>query len=169
MHKFSHIRQVAPMCPYGNTCCRRLSNNNEPCSTAMMRLMSNYFSLTTCYLWTRPLGQWHRKPSASSRVLYCGHSTQYSHLVTVSFAAVGRVSWNALVDSKDLIVLFGCQPVKQEAQPLQRDCTKHYVCWNHTCTVVQEIDNESLWGLGERQNLTPTIPKPLNRSSPKFA
>ena len=85
-------------------------------------------TLTTSYLWTRPLGQWHRKPSASSRVLYCGHSTQYSHLVTVSFAAVGRVSWNALVDSKDLIVLFGCQPVKQEAQPLQRDCTKRTLC-----------------------------------------
>jgi len=23
----------------------------------------------------------HHKPSASSRILYCGHSTQYSHLV----------------------------------------------------------------------------------------
>jgi len=30
MHKFNHIRQVAPMCPYGRTHCRHLSNNNEP-------------------------------------------------------------------------------------------------------------------------------------------
>jgi len=30
MHKFNHIRQVAPMCPYGRTRCRHLSNNIEP-------------------------------------------------------------------------------------------------------------------------------------------
>jgi len=30
MHKFSRIRHVAPMCPYGRTRCRHLSNNNEP-------------------------------------------------------------------------------------------------------------------------------------------
>jgi len=30
MHKFNRIRQVAPMCPYGRTCCRHLSNNIEP-------------------------------------------------------------------------------------------------------------------------------------------
>jgi len=38
--------------------------------------MANYFDH-----WTRPLTQSHRQPSASSRVLYYGHSTQYSHLV----------------------------------------------------------------------------------------
>ena len=37
--------------------------------------------MTTCYLWTRPLTQSHGQPIASSPVLYCGHSTQYSHLV----------------------------------------------------------------------------------------
>jgi len=30
MHKFTRIHQVAPMCPYGRTRCRHLSNNNEP-------------------------------------------------------------------------------------------------------------------------------------------
>jgi len=30
MHKFNHIRQVAPMCLYGRTCRRHLSNNIEP-------------------------------------------------------------------------------------------------------------------------------------------
>ena len=30
MHKFNRIRQVAPMCPYGRTGCRHLSNNIEP-------------------------------------------------------------------------------------------------------------------------------------------
>jgi len=35
------------------------------------------------YLWTRRLTQSHRQPSASNRVLYCGHSTQYSHLVPI--------------------------------------------------------------------------------------
>ena len=29
MHKFNRIRQVAPMCPYGRTRCRHLSNNIE--------------------------------------------------------------------------------------------------------------------------------------------
>jgi len=53
---------------------------NHP-SMATMRLMSNYFDhLLSC---TRLLRQSHRQPSASSRALYCGHSTQYSHLVPV--------------------------------------------------------------------------------------
>jgi len=30
MHKSNHIRQVAPMYPYGKTRCRHLSNNIEP-------------------------------------------------------------------------------------------------------------------------------------------
>jgi len=30
MHEFNRIRQVAPMCPYGRTRCRHLSNNIEP-------------------------------------------------------------------------------------------------------------------------------------------
>jgi len=30
MHKFNRIRQVAPMCIYGRTRCRHLSNNIEP-------------------------------------------------------------------------------------------------------------------------------------------
>ena len=30
MHKFNRVRQVAPMCPYGRTRCRHLSNNIEP-------------------------------------------------------------------------------------------------------------------------------------------
>jgi len=30
MHKFNRIRQVAPICPDGRTCCRCLSNNIEP-------------------------------------------------------------------------------------------------------------------------------------------
>jgi len=30
MHEFNGIRQVAPMCPYGRTRCRHLSNNIEP-------------------------------------------------------------------------------------------------------------------------------------------
>jgi len=30
MHKFNHIRQVAPMCPHGTTRCFHLSNNIEP-------------------------------------------------------------------------------------------------------------------------------------------
>jgi len=30
MHKFNRIRQVVPMCPYGRTRCRHLSNNIEP-------------------------------------------------------------------------------------------------------------------------------------------
>jgi len=30
MHKFNHIRQMAPMFPYGRTRCRHLSNNIEP-------------------------------------------------------------------------------------------------------------------------------------------
>jgi len=30
MHKFNRIRQVAPVCPYGRTRCRHLSNNIEP-------------------------------------------------------------------------------------------------------------------------------------------
>jgi len=40
--------------------------------------------LTTCYLWTLPLRQSHRQSIASSRILYYGHSTQYSHLVMVA-------------------------------------------------------------------------------------
>jgi len=28
--QFNHIRQVAPVCPYGRTRCRYLSNNIEP-------------------------------------------------------------------------------------------------------------------------------------------
>ena len=53
---------------------------NHP-STAAMR----HITLTTCYLWTRLLTRSHRQPSASSRILYCGHSTQYSYLVTFVF------------------------------------------------------------------------------------
>jgi len=30
MHKFNRIRYAAPMCPYGRTRCRNLSNNIEP-------------------------------------------------------------------------------------------------------------------------------------------
>jgi len=30
MRKFNRIRQVAPVCPYGSTRCRHLSNNVEP-------------------------------------------------------------------------------------------------------------------------------------------
>jgi len=29
MHKVNHIRQVAPICPYGRTRCCHLSNNND--------------------------------------------------------------------------------------------------------------------------------------------
>jgi len=40
-------------------------------------------TLTTCYLWTRPLRQSHRWPSTSSRILYCWHSAQYIYLVWI--------------------------------------------------------------------------------------
>jgi len=53
---------------------------NHPC-TAAMRLMANYFdhllSLDTPTYTVAQIA----KLSASSQVLYCGHSTQYSHLV----------------------------------------------------------------------------------------
>jgi len=78
MHKFNRVRQVAPMCPHRRTRCRHLSNKLNHPSTAAMRLMSNYFdhlsSLDT------PITQSHSQPSALSRVLYCGHSTQCSYL-----------------------------------------------------------------------------------------
>jgi len=77
MHKFNRIRQVASMCPYGRTRCRHLSNNIEP---SIYGNDAPHVKLLWPCLETRPLRQWHRHPSASSRVLYCGHSTQYSHL-----------------------------------------------------------------------------------------
>jgi len=77
MHRFNRIRHVAPMCPYRRTRCRHLSNNIKPSvygnDAPCVKL--------PCYLWTRRRRQSHRQPRASSRVLYCGHSTQYNRLV----------------------------------------------------------------------------------------
>ena len=70
MHKFN--RQCALMEGHVAVSCRITLNHP---STAAMRLTANYFdhllSLDTS----------HRLLSASSRVLYCGHFTQYIHLV----------------------------------------------------------------------------------------
>jgi len=38
-------------------------------------------TFTTCYIWTHPLRQLRSWPRASSQMLYCGHSTQYIHLL----------------------------------------------------------------------------------------
>jgi len=59
MHKFNRIRQVAPMCPHGRTCCHHLSNNiwtirlRQQCAWCQI-------TLTTWHLWTCPLRQSHR-------------------------------------------------------------------------------------------------------------
>jgi len=95
MRKFNSIRQVAPMCPYGRTRCRDLSNNIEP---SVYGNNAPYVKL----LWPliifghADLGSRTRQPSDSSRVLYCGHSTQYSHLVWFwdCFAWTWRPIWN---------------------------------------------------------------------------
>jgi len=51
MHKFNRIRQVAPMCPYGRTRCRQLSNNNEPSfygnDAPYVKLLDHLLSLDT--------------------------------------------------------------------------------------------------------------------------
>ena len=70
---FARWRQCTLIRGHAAGTCR--TTLNHP-STAAMRFMANYFDH-----WTRPLTQSHRQPSASSRVLYYGHSTQYSHLV----------------------------------------------------------------------------------------
>jgi len=70
MHKFSILmgEHVAVTC--------RITFNHP--STAAMRLMSNYFN----HLLSLDTPTWRgaQQPSALSRVLYCGHSTQYRHL-----------------------------------------------------------------------------------------
>jgi len=72
---FATWRQCALMEGHVAVTCR-ITLNHPP--TATMRLMSNYFdhllSLDT------PTHAVDRQPSASSRALYCGHSTQYNHL-----------------------------------------------------------------------------------------
>jgi len=65
---------------------------------SMRRGALSQITLTTCYLWTRPLTQSHRQPSASSRVLYCGHSTQYSHLV--EFLAPSSLIFGSVLTTK---------------------------------------------------------------------
>jgi len=47
MHNFNRIRQVAPICTYWTIHLQRRSALCE-------------ITFTTCYLWTRPLRQWHR-------------------------------------------------------------------------------------------------------------
>ena len=86
MHKFNRIRQVAPMCPCGRTRCRHMSNNIEPFVYGGDAPYGKLIWPCTCYLWPLPLIQSHRQPNASSRVLYCGHSTQYGHLVCLKSA-----------------------------------------------------------------------------------
>jgi len=96
---FARWRQCALMEGHVSVTCRITLNHP---STATMRLMSNY----TCYLWTRSLRQSHRQPSASSRVLYCGRSTQHSHLV-YSVCCV-HVSTSSEVVVKLTTLLAGC-------------------------------------------------------------
>ena len=78
MHKFNRFRQVASICPHWTMRLRRWS--------ALCQII-----LSTCYLWTRPLIQSHRWSSASSRILYCGQSTQYSRLVSLLNASCFNV------------------------------------------------------------------------------
>jgi len=79
-HKFYRIRQVAPMCSYGRAHWRHLANTIEP-SVCSGNVALRQITLTTCYLWPLPLRPWYRQQSASRRILCCGHSTQYSHIV----------------------------------------------------------------------------------------
>jgi len=69
---FARWRQCALVEGHVAVTCRITLNHP---STAAMRLMTNYFD----HLLSLDTPTY--KPSASSRVLYCGHSTQYSHLV----------------------------------------------------------------------------------------
>jgi len=79
-HNFSRIRRVVPVCPHGRTHWHHLANKTElfVCSGDAVLCQ---ITLTTCYLWPRPLRQSHRQPSTLRRILYYGHSTQYIHLV----------------------------------------------------------------------------------------
>ena len=78
MHKFNRIRQVAPMCPYGRTRCRHLSNNIEP---SVYGGNAPYGKLLWPLVGHAHLHSRADSQSALSRVLYCGHSTQYNHVV----------------------------------------------------------------------------------------
>jgi len=87
------------MCPHGRnvavTCRITL---NHPCTRrgALWQI-----TLTTCYLSTRPFTQSHRQARDSSRVMYCGHFTQYSHLVNI---------WNSLPNTVVYVVCRFCMP-----------------------------------------------------------
>jgi len=60
---------------------------NHP-SMVAMRFTSTYFDHLN-NVWTRQLRQSHRQPSASSRILYCGHSTQYNYQVGIGTSQFG--------------------------------------------------------------------------------
>jgi len=95
--------------------CRMILNHP---STAAMRFTANY--LTTCYIWTRPLTHSHRQPSASSRVLYCGHSTQYSHLVVSAICQCQRILLFLLLTSRSAFCLCAfhtIQPSRMYLRP----------------------------------------------------
>jgi len=67
------------MADFDGTHCRHLSNYIEP--SVYSGDAPNVKLLSPLVIFGRPHRQSHRQPSASSRVLYCRHSTQYSHLV----------------------------------------------------------------------------------------
>ena len=73
---FARWRQCALMGGHVAGTCRITLNHPY---TAAMCLMANYFD----HLLDTPLTQSRIQQSASSRVLYCGHSTEYSHLVYI--------------------------------------------------------------------------------------
>ena len=88
-HKFNCIRQTAPTCQSWEDTLPPASKYDWTIRRRR-RCALCQITLTTCYLWTRPLRQSHRYPSASSRILYCGHSTQYNHLVLITFPDAPR-------------------------------------------------------------------------------
>ena len=77
--KLGHSEYIVCHWDWQGTHCRHLSNYIEP---SVYSGDAPYVKLLwPLVIFGRPLRQSHKKPSASSRVLYCGHSTKYSHLV----------------------------------------------------------------------------------------
>jgi len=119
MHKFNHIRQVEPMCPYGRTRCRHLSNNIEA------SLYGNDVPYVKLFWPLVIFWHAHLHSCTDSQAL----STEYC-IVGIPHNCTVRHSIWTNQRSTSLIPLFLCQmPFLLQPSQFILAWDKHQICW----------------------------------------